>query len=170
MLLVLSPSDQRYRDLLARYHTLCEQVGPLPAPRVVSSDHGFQRFLLFRLPVQRAQGPCVTPAMAWLDAPSNGEVVSGTLAIKGWAFKDGVGLARIEMRVDGRPIGDARYGRAFDIRQTWPDSTDPQHPAVGFDASLDTTTLAPGRHWLGLRLHGRDGSVEEWQEQPFEVR
>jgi hypothetical protein len=57
MLLVLSPSDQRYRDLLARYHAICEQVGPLPAPRVVSSDHGFQRFLLFRLPVQRAQGP-----------------------------------------------------------------------------------------------------------------
>ena len=170
MLLVLSPSDQRYRDLLARYHTICEQVGPLPAPRVVSSDHGFQRFLLFRLPAKRAQGPCVTPAMAWLDAPSNGEKVSGTLAIKGWAFKDGVGLARVEVLVDGRSIGDARYGRVFDVRPAWPDSTDPQHPAVGFDASLDTTTLAPGRHWLGLRLHGRDGSVEAWQEQPFEVR
>ncbi len=170
MLLVLSPSDQRYRELLARYHVICDQVGPLPAPRVVSSDHGFQRFLLFRLPVQRAQGPCVTPAMAWLDAPSNGEKVSGTLAIKGWAFKDGVGLARVEVLVDGRSIGDARYGRVFDVRHTWPDSTDPQHPAVGFDASLDTTTLAPGKHWLGLRLHGRDGSVEAWQEQPFEVR
>ena len=56
MLLVLSPSDQRYRDLLARYHAICGQVGPLPAPRVVSSDHGFQRFLLFRLPAQRARG------------------------------------------------------------------------------------------------------------------
>ena len=56
MLLVLSPSDQRYRDLLARYHAICGQVGPLPAPRVVSSDHGFQRFLLFRLPAQRAPG------------------------------------------------------------------------------------------------------------------
>ena len=108
--------------------------------------------------------------MAWLDTPSNGEKVSGVLAIKGWAFKDGVGLARVEVLVDGRSMGDARYGRAFDVRQTWPDSTDPQHPAVGFDASLDTSTLAPGRHWLGLRLHGRDGSVEEWQEQPFEVR
>ena len=36
MLLVLSPSDQRFRDLLTRYHALCEQVGPLPPPRVVS--------------------------------------------------------------------------------------------------------------------------------------
>ena len=108
--------------------------------------------------------------MAWLDAPSNGQTVSGTLAIKGWAFKDGVGLARIEVLVDGRPIGDARYGRVFDVRPAWPGSTDPQHPSVGFDASLDTATLAPGRHWLGLRLYGRDGSVEAWQEQPFEVR
>jgi 4-amino-4-deoxy-L-arabinose transferase-like glycosyltransferase len=169
MLLVLSPSDQRYRELLDRYHAVCEQVGPLPAPRIVSSDHGFQRFLLFRLPAQRAPGPCVTPAMAWLDAPSNGEKVSGTLAIRGWAFKDGVGLARVEVLVDGRSIGDARYGREFDLRPAWPDSTDPQHPAVGFDASLDTSTLAPGKHWLGLRLYGHDGSVEAWQEQPFVV-
>ncbi|MBM9912729.1 MULTISPECIES: glycosyltransferase family 39 protein [Stenotrophomonas] len=169
MLLVLSPSDQRFRDLLTRYHALCEQVGPLPPPRVVSNDHGFQRFLLFRLPVQRAQGPCVAPALAWLDTPSNGDVVSGTLAIKGWAFKEGVGLSRVEVLVDGRSIGDASYGRVFDIRHAWPDSTDPQHPAVGFDATLDTGTLSPGKHWLGLRLHGRDGSVEPWQEQPFVV-
>lgn len=169
MLLVLSPSDQRFRDLLTRYHAICKQVGPLPPPRVVSNDHGFQRFLLFRLPVQRAQGTCVAPALAWLDAPSNGDVVSGTLAIKGWAFKEGVGLSRVEVLVDGRSIGDATYGRVFDIRHTWPDSTDPQHPAVGFDATFDTGTLSPGKHWLGLRLHGRDGSVEQWQEQPFVV-
>ena len=169
MLLVLSPSDQRFRDLLTRYHALCEQVGPLPPPRVVSNDHGFQRFLLFRLPVQRAQGACVTPALAYLDSPANGDVVNGTLAIKGWAFKEGVGLSRVEVLVDGRSIGDATYGRVFDIRHAWPDSTDPQHPAVGFDATLDTATLSPGKHWLGLRLHGRDGSVEQWQEQPFVV-
>ncbi len=69
-LLVLSPSDQRYRDLLQRYHEVCAQVGPLPPPvRQVSTDHGYQRFLLFHLPATRASGPCVTPAMAWVDAP-----------------------------------------------------------------------------------------------------
>jgi hypothetical protein len=26
-----------------------------------------------------------------------------------------------------------------------------------------------GRHWLGLRLHGRDGSVEDWAEQPIDI-
>ncbi|AWH52509.1 hypothetical protein C1924_04645 [Stenotrophomonas sp. ESTM1D_MKCIP4_1] len=169
MLLVLSPSDQRFRDLVQRYHAVCEQVGPLPPPKVVSNDHGFQRFLLFRLPAQRAEGECVTPAVAYLDSPGNGEAVSGTLAVKGWAFKDGVGLARVEVLVDGQPVGDAQYGRELDIRPMWPMSNDPQHPHAGFDASVETRGLSPGRHWLGLRLHGRDGSVEDWQEQPFEV-
>ncbi|MGD5182234.1 glycosyltransferase family 39 protein, partial [Xanthomonas citri pv. citri] len=80
------------------------------------------------------------------------------------------GLSRVEVLLDGRPVGDAVYGRAFDIRPTWPQSTDPQHPRVGFDAHIDTTALEPGRHWLGLRLYGHDGSVETWQEQPFVVR
>ncbi|MDX3930935.1 MAG: glycosyltransferase family 39 protein [Stenotrophomonas sp.] len=169
LLLVLSPSDQRYRELLDRYHAICGQVGPLPPPRVVSSDHGFQRFLLIRLPAQRQEGPCITPAMAWFDAPSSGDVVAADLHVRGWAFKDGVGLSRVEVLLDGRAVTDAVYGRAFDIRPAWPQSNDPQHPNVGFDAHLDTRKLAPGRHWLGLRLHGHDGSVELWQEQPFVV-
>ena len=160
---------RRYRELLDRYHAICGQVGPLPPPRVVSSDHGFQRFLLIRLPAQREEGPCITPAMAWFDAPSSGDVVAADLHVRGWAFKDGVGLSRVEVLLDGRAVTDAVYGRAFDIRPAWPQSNDPQHPNVGFDAHLDTRKLAPGRHWLGLRLHGHDGSVELWQEQPFVV-
>lgn len=168
-LLVLSPSDQRYRELLDRYHAICAQVGPLPGPRVVSTDHGFQRFLLFRLPAQRSEGACVAPAMAWLDSPSAGDRVEVDMQVSGWAFKDGVGLARIEVLVDGRHVTDAVYGRSFDIRPAWPQSNDAQHPHVGFDTRIDTSGLAPGRHWLGLRLHGNDGSVETWQEQSFVV-
>lgn len=169
LLLVLSPSDQRYRDLLERYHDICRQVGPLPPPRVVSQDHGYQRFLLFKLPAQRADGPCVTPAMAWLDAPLQDASVGGRMEVRGWAFKDGVGLSRVELRIDGKPAGDAVYGRAYDITAAWKISTDPQHPNVAFDATLDTRALAPGRHWLGMTLYGNDGSVEQWQERSFTV-
>ncbi|RRU08809.1 glycosyltransferase family 39 protein [Stenotrophomonas sp. 278] len=170
MLLVLSPSDQRYRELLERYHQVCEQVGPLPPPRVVSQDHGYQRFLLFRLPAERAEGACVTPAMAWIDTPQFGADVSGELEVRGWAFKDGVGLSRVELLVDGQPAGQVSYGRPYDITGFWKISNDPQHPNVGFDARVDTQGLPPGTHWLGLRLHGNDGSVETWQEQAFTVR
>jgi 4-amino-4-deoxy-L-arabinose transferase-like glycosyltransferase len=169
MLLVLSPSDQRYRDLLQRYHEVCAQVGPLPPPRVVSNDHGFQRFLLFKLPAGQASGPCVTPAMAWIDTPQPNADVDGLLDVRGWAFKDGVGLSRVEVLVDGKPAAEATYGRAYDITSFWTISNDPQHPNVGFDARIDTRALAPGKHWLGLRLHGRDGSVETWQEQALQV-
>ncbi|MGN7839248.1 glycosyltransferase family 39 protein [Stenotrophomonas sp. 22385] len=169
MLLVLSPSDQRYRDLLERYHDICAQVGPLPPPRVVSQDHGYQRFLLFKLPAQRIDGPCVTPAMAWLDAPLQDEKVAGRMEVRGWAFKDGVGLSRVELLIDGKRVGDAVYRRAYDITAAWKISTDPQHPRVAFDATLDTRRLAPGKHWLGMTLYGNDGSVEQWQEQSFIV-
>lgn len=169
MLLVLSPSDQRYRDLLERYHDICAQVGPLPPPRVVSQDHGYQRFLLFKLPAQRIEGPCVTPAMAWVDAPLQDEKVAERMEVRGWAFKDGVGLSRVALLIDGQPVGDAVYGRAYDITAAWKISTDPQHPRVAFDATLDTRQLAPGKHWLGMTLYGNDGSVEQWQEQSFIV-
>ena len=169
MLLVLSPSDQRYRDLLERYHDICAQVGPLPPPRVVSQDHGYQRFLLFKLPAQRIDGPCVTPAMAWVDAPLQDEKVAERMEVRGWAFKDGVGLSRVALSIDGQPVGDAVYGRARDITAAWKISTDPQHPHVAFDATLDTRQLAPGKHWLGMTLYGNDGSVEQWQEQSFIV-
>jgi 4-amino-4-deoxy-L-arabinose transferase-like glycosyltransferase len=169
MLLVLSPSDQRYRDLLDRYHAICEQVGPLPPPRVVSQDHGYQRFLLFRLPAERAEGACVTPVMAWLDVPQFDASVSGRMDVRGWAFKDGVGLSRVELLMDGQPVGDARYGTPYDVTGYWKISTDPQHPNVGFEGTVDVSQLAPGPHWLGLRLYGRDGSVETWQEQKIEV-
>ncbi|HEY0333007.1 MAG TPA: glycosyltransferase family 39 protein [Stenotrophomonas sp.] len=168
-LLVLSPSDQRYRDLLQRYHDVCRMVGPLPPPTVVSTDHGFQRFLLFRLPAQRQPGPCVTPAMAWVDSPLPGARAGDTLEVRGWAFKDGVGLRAVEVLIDGQVMASALYGHEIDVRPFWRISNDPQHPRVGFEARIDTRTLSPGTHWLGLRLHGNDGSVEEWWEQPLAI-
>ncbi len=169
-LLVLAPGDQRYRDLLARYHAVCEMVGPLPPPRVVSSDHGYQRFLLFALPEKRVEGPCVTPAMAWIDTPLPDAKADGKLEIAGWAFKDGVGLSRVELLLDGVPVSEAEYGIAYDVTSFWEISTDPQHPNIGFRATLDLSGQTPGRHWLGLRLHGNDGSVEDWTEQPLHTR
>lgn len=168
-LLVLSPSDQRYRDLLQTYHAVCEQVGPLPPPRVVSSDHGYQRFLLFALPAEKVDGPCVTPAMAWVDSPQPEATGTGVVEVAGWAFKDGVGLSRVEVLLDGKVAAQAEYGRPYDVTGFWKISTDPHHPDVGFRAELDTSVLAPGRYWLGLRLHGADGSVEDWWEQPLQV-
>jgi hypothetical protein len=173
-LLVVGATDVEYKHLLARYHDLCRQVGgPLPRPRALNIDHGRQRYLLFAFDGKpaKAGAPCVTPAMAWLDAPVAGAEVDSTFEVAGWAFKDGVGLAGVDVLLDGRPVARANYGLPSPGTAVfWKISSDPQHPGVGFRARVDAGKVAPGRHWLGLRLRGRDGSVEDWSEQPVVIR
>lgn len=169
-LLVVGATDVPYKRLLERYHALCGMVGPLPPPRVVNIDHGRRRFLLFRLQ-GRLAGDCTAPALAWLDAPASGAVVGRHVQVDGWAFKDGVGLARVEVLLDGRPVGDLVYGHPnTGVAAFWKMSTDPSHPRVGMTGRVDLGQAPPGIHWLGLRLHGRDGSAEDWAEQPVRVR
>lgn len=108
--------------------------------------------------------------MAWFDTPASGTRVGKKFATSGWAFKDGVGLKRVEVLLDGKTVAEAAYALPSPgTASFWRISTDPNHPNVGFTAQIDATDMAPGRHWLGLRLHGRDGSVEEWEEQPIEI-
>lgn len=172
VLLVVGASEVPYKDLLGRYHDLCAMVGPLPPPRVLNVDHGRQRFLLFKLDQAdgaRSRGePCVAPAMAWLDRPLSGALVPRSFEIEGWAFKDGVGLEKVEVLIDGEVIANADYGLPSPgVAVYWRISSDPQHPQVGLRGRVDLGDIAAGRHWLGLRLHGRDGSVEDWPEQPI---
>ena len=169
-LLVVGSSDVQYKSLLAYYHQLCDALGPLPPPRVVNVDHGRQRFLLFTLPPTRALGACSTPAFAWVDTPTSGADVGRQLQVAGWAFKDGEGLSGVEVLLDGKVVAKADYGQPSPgTAAFWKLSNDPNHPNVGFSASVDLGSVKPGRHWLGLRLHGRDGSVEDWLEQPIQI-
>ncbi|HZF97899.1 MAG TPA: Ig-like domain-containing protein, partial [Pseudoxanthomonas sp.] len=170
VLLVVGSGEVRYRSLLDYYHGLCAKVGPLPPPRVVNVDHGYQRFLLFALPAKKAGGPCVTPAFAWIDTPAKGARVGARFDVTGWAFKDGVGIERVEVLLDGRVVARARYGLPNPgTAAYWKVSTDPSHPDVGFRARVNLGASKSRRHWLGLRLHGRDGSVEDWSEIPVEL-
>ena len=168
-LLVANTGDVAPRELLAYYHQLCRQLGYLPPPRVLNIDHGRERFLLFALEPSDAGGPCVTPALAYVDAPVPGAVTGAAFEVAGWAFKDGVGLDKVEVLLDGRVAAQARYGEAKPgIAAFWRISTDPNHPNVYFRARVEA--VSPGVHWLGLRLHGADGSVEDWSEQRIIVR
>jgi 4-amino-4-deoxy-L-arabinose transferase-like glycosyltransferase len=173
-LLVVGASDVEYKYLLQRYHVLCRQVGPLPKPQVLNIDHGRQRYLMFALDgkaKKKAGAPCTTPGMAWFDVPVVDATVDKAFEVSGWAFKDGVGLAVVEVLLDGKVVGKAEYGLSSPgTAAFWKISTDPQHPRVGFRARVDAGRFEAGRHWLGLRLHGRDGSVEDWSEQPLNLR
>ncbi|MGY0558260.1 ArnT family glycosyltransferase [Lysobacter sp. A421] len=172
VLLVEAVTDVSYKDLLRRYHDLCRMVGPLPPPQVINVDHGSQRFMLFKLdPQAPVRGTCVAPAMAWIDQPVGRATVGRTFEITGWAFKEGVGLERVEVLLDGQRVADVKYGLdSPGVADYWKLSNDPNHPAVGFAGRVNLGDVEPGSHWLGLRLYGADGSVEAWSEQPLEVR
>ena len=170
LLLVVGASEVRFRDLLTHYHDRCARLGPLPAPRVVNIDHGRQRFLIFAMPAQRVEGVCTAPAMAYIDTPRGSARVPRDFEVAGWAFKDGTGIARVEVTLDGQVIGIADYGQSDPgIQAFWQGSNDPQHPYVAWTARVRTGAVSPGLHWLGLRLHGNDGSVEDWPAQPLRI-
>ena len=152
---------------------LCAMVGPLPPPQVLNIDHGRQRFMLFALDGKPASGACTTPSMAGSTRRWRMRGSGERFNVHGWAFKDGVGLTGVDITLDGEVVAKARLRAPVRWAQaaSGRSSTDPQHPHVGFKAEVDLRGrgFAPGRHWLGLRLHGHDGSVEEWAERPIEL-
>jgi hypothetical protein len=170
LLLVVEDTARPLKARLDAYHDLCRRFGPLPPPRVLDVDHGRKRFLRFVLPGPMPTGACVAPAIAYIDLPGLGATVVDGFAVEGWAFKDGPGLAAVEVTVDGRVVAQAQYGHPMpNVAAYWAGSTDPHQPAVGFRAQVPAGAVAPGEHWLGLRLHGTDGSVEAWPEQRLRV-
>lgn len=169
VLLVVGATDVKFSELLMRYQQLCEWMGPLPAPKVINVDHGAQRFLLFRLLRTERDEPCTTPALAHIDSPGVRETVPSRFDVTGWAIKDHAGIAGVTITLDGKPVAKATYGSRNEwVAGFWKGrSKDPHAPRVGFTGRVDASDFEPGHHWLGLVLHGTDGSTETWAERPI---
>lgn len=163
-LLVVGPDDVKFRSLLAHYQSLCARLGALTPPETVEVDGGARHFLLLALPPDPAPAPCVTPAVAHVDVPAEGETVGASFRVRGWAVKDGVGIERIDLWLDGRHLAQVRreYDNAWVMDFLGGISRDPAAPRVQFEARPDARGAAPGWHRLMLELHGGDGSVERW--------
>ena len=168
VLLVVEDTARPLKDRLQAYRGLCGLAGSLPPPRVLNVDQGRKRFLRFVLPA--AADGCVLPALAWIDTPRPGDAIAGTLRVEGWALKPGADLARVEVLLDGEVVARAEHGLPRpDVAAYWglAAADGVNH---GFRAELPLAGRATGRAWLGLRLHGADGSVEDWPAMPVELR
>ncbi len=166
-LLVLDTDDVRFRELLQHYQQRCRQLGGLPPEQEVRVDHGARRFILTR---PQAGAACDIPALAWLDSPEGGDRLPARFDVKGWAFRDGAGIARVEVLLDDQPLAVADYGLAApQVAEYWKTSRDSRHPNVGFAAKVDASAFAAGRHWLSVRLTGNDGRIEHMPGVPIEL-
>jgi len=170
VLLIVDDTATAMKNRLVVYHQLCEVFGALPPPEVMNVDHGRKRYLIYQVESLEKRPGCNAPGLAWLDSPAAKQSVPSRFTMTGWAFKDGVGLSKVEVTLDGKVVATADYGVAMpNVADYWRISTDPQQPNVGFRAAVDASSFPPGLHWLGLRLHGVDGSIEPWAEQPIRI-
>ena len=168
-LLVVEDTARPMKERFAAYAGLCTRAGGLPPPEVLNVDHGRKRFLLF---ATGAATGCSTPALAWIDAPAPGDTAAaGPLTVRGWALKTGVGLRQVDVTLDGQVVARARYGQPRpDVIDYWTRAPfEAAGARGGFTADVDLSGRPPGTAWLGLVLHGRDGSVEAWPEQPLRI-
>ena len=57
-----------------------------------------------------------TPPSVWIDAPTQGSTVSGTITVVGWAIDNtsavGTAISSVQVKVDGTVVGTATYGLA----------------------------------------------------------
>lgn len=157
----LQPSWQR---------TWCDRFATLDHLGALSLHEGQKRFLIYRASTgDMPAASCARPAMARFYSIEDGDVLSGSFSLRGWAFKDGSGIRAVDISLDGEPIAETRYGLPADhVQESMPDSDDPNHPNVGFQAQLDLAGRTPGRYRLGIRVYAA-GAWEEVYTVPVRI-
>jgi hypothetical protein len=90
----------------------------------------------------------------YIDTPTVGSSMKGVSNVSGW-FLDGSGVAKIEIVVDGKVMGQAQYGTTrLDVGDKFPDY---KNANSGFQYSLNTMNLTNGQHSLTVRETGNNG-------------
>lgn len=104
-----------------------------------------ERIYMLQESIQR---PDIMHPYGFIDTPSSGTEVSGSVDVSGWAIDDR-GIDHIEVRVDGEPAGVASYGNPRpDVERNYPAM--PDSPNYGYAFNLDTHSLGGGEHLLSV--------------------
>lgn len=88
--------------------------------------------------------------MGYLDLPGEGATLKGSVVTAGW-FASEFGLDKVEILVDGVPVGKAIYGdKRQDVYDYW-GTVYPTCLNSGYHYYLDTTKLSNGPHVISAR-------------------
>ncbi len=97
------------------------------------------------------------PITISIDTPSNGQTVSGTIPVAGWAADVNNAISSLAVSVDGAFVDSATYGGPrSDVCAII--TTAVGCPNVGFNSVLDTTQLADGTHTVAVTVTDSAGT------------
>jgi hypothetical protein len=169
VLLLVDETATRLRERPDWFRQLCERLPAAQPHFELVVHHGRRRFIGY-LQQPGATDDCAPPALAYLHAPARGARLAGELEVSGWAIRDRAGIERLWLRIDGgEPIALPYGASSPGVQAMFPQSDDPNHPAVGY-AGRFAPELAPGRHWLTIEAESADGRRSTVAATPFEWR
>lgn len=111
----------------------------------------------------RTSGQCELGSFGYLDTPTSGSEVQGTVRLSGWVVNQDQGVASLVISLDGQPVPaewlDLRLGLEHEgVDRVFPGLTDPDGPHYGFRADLDLSHLPAGPVSLEVHAIGHNGS------------
>ena len=152
------PAETAFREQLCRSFSRIEPVDTVTAPpgRLV-----MQTFIARVGGAPEGAAPCPFLPAVYIGWPKRNAILdgSGLGAFNGLAAAPG-GIARVDIRLDGRVVGRAKLGLAppgAPIPAAL--AYDPDYPRLRFAFHLPRAALTRGAHQLAARVTARDGSI-----------
>ncbi|MFL6277905.1 MAG: putative Ig domain-containing protein [Blastocatellia bacterium] len=103
-----------------------------------------------------------------LEVPDFRATLSTVATGSGWAL-DNIGIATVEVLVDGAKVGEAIYGlNRPDIGAVW--GSFPNASRAGYSFTLDTTKFSNGDHTLAIRLLDAAGNATVVGTRPITLQ
>ncbi|MDM5329898.1 Ig-like domain-containing protein [Neobacillus sp. CF12] len=98
--------------------------------------------------------------VGFMDAPSKGSILNGISTIRGW-FLDDDGIARVDVLVDGKIVGQAMYGLSrLDVQKFYPEYNNANS---GYEYALDTKNYSNGTHMITVKATSKNGSTKQFE-------
>ena len=113
------------------------------------------------------------PVTAALESPADGQTLSGTVAVRGYAYSADLRVSYVDLLIDGITYASPSLSLSrTDVCNTLPSGT-PGCPYVGFSYNLNTRTgafpLVNGDHFLWIRVRDELGNYTTFPEKPLKV-